>query len=160
MANDTTRDPWTRKPRKIKEASRKMENQRKDAGAPNVPDHVDRKIGNIIDAGLLELNSRLAAHNIVSSEKALDEIIVFSKILIEDVADMATAWKKEKNNFTTRQSAIKECDNNLEEEFDNLFECLADDPIKICGTTKWAVNHFEGYVRRKMKRMIRGWTYD
>lgn len=159
-SRDDKYEAWTRKPRRSKEAGRKMDNQRKAAGAPKVPDHVDRKIGNIIDAGLLELNSRLATHKVVANEKALDELTEFSKVVIAELTDMASSWKKEKNNFTTRQAAMAECDKNLENEFDNLFDCLAKSPLTVCETTEWAVTHFEGYVRRAMKKLIRGWTYD
>jgi hypothetical protein len=137
-----------------------MEDKRKDAGAPKVPDHVERKIGNVIDVGLLELNTRLGKHSVKANEIALDEITEFSKIIVAEVARMVNAWKKEKNNFTTRQSAMDECDKRLGAEFDNLFECMAEPPVTVCGKTKWAVTHFEGKVRRDIMDMIRGWSYD
>jgi len=160
MASDDASGTWTRNPRRTKEASRTMDSKRKEAGAPKVPDHAERKIGNVIDAGLLEFNSRLATHGVKANEIALDEITEFSKILVAEISDMANAWKKEKNNFTTRQAAMEECDKGLDKEFDNLFECLAEPPVTVCGKTKWAVTHFEGKVRRDIKKMIRGWTYD
>jgi hypothetical protein len=160
MANDNAFGTCTRKPRMTKEASRTMDSKRKDAGAPKIPDHAERKIGNVIDAGLLELNSRLATHGVKANEIALDEIAEFSKIVVAEISDMANSWKKEKSNFTTRQAAMKECDDGLEKEFDNLFDCLAQSPVTVCEKTKWAVNHFEGKVRRDIKKMIRGWTYD
>ena len=74
MASDDASGTLTRNPRRTKEASRTMDSKRKEAGAPKVPDHAERKIGNVIDAGLLEFNSRLATHGVKANEIALDEI--------------------------------------------------------------------------------------